>query len=158
LDEDVISGPSGADKPTQTSAYQSGDWDEEPSYSASEDRAPTDVADEDTDMLYGRAGASDGACFVFTLATAETHSFATDSMDSHRAILVHIKNHLQKDRVWQISLKGPEIPVRIPDVLKKYRTVHRIIRELTGKVINDGHTILKVSAFSYMDVAAHDGI
>jgi hypothetical protein len=25
-------------------------------------------------------------------------------------------------------------------------------------VINDGHTILKVSAFSYMDVAAHDGI
>jgi hypothetical protein len=109
-------------------------------------------------MLYGGAGASDGARFAFTLATPETHSFATDSVDGHRAILVHIENHLQKDRMWQISLKGPEMPVRILDVLKNYRTVRRIICELTGKVINDGHTISEVSRFSYTDVTTHDGI
>jgi len=81
--------------------------------------------------------------------------FVTDDMDGDRVVLAHIKNYLQKDRMWQVSLKASGTHVRIPDVMKKYRTIHRIIHELAGTMIDNGHIISQVSRFSYTQ-GCHD--
>jgi hypothetical protein len=51
-----------------------------------------------------------------------------------------------KDRMWHILGKVQE-PVRIADVMRKYRTIQRIIHELDGKFLNNHHTILEVTMF-----------
>jgi hypothetical protein len=61
---------------------------------------------------------------------------------------VHIKNYLQKDVTWQKLLKAPGTPIWIPDVMKKYSTIHCIIHKLAGMVLDDGNTVLKVSRVS----------
>ena len=49
--------------------------------------------------------------------------------------------------MWQISLKAPQAPVKIPDVMEEYRTTSRILRKLAGKKLDNGQTIFKVSRF-----------
>lgn len=71
--------------------------------------------------------------------------FFPENMDGHQAMLVYIENHLQQDRMWQISLKAQQTPVKIPDVMRQYRTISRVFRELVGKKLDNGHTIFKVS-------------
>ena len=70
--------------------------------------------------------------------------FVTDDTDGRQAIVAHVKNYLDKDRVWHMLGKSQE-PVRIADVMKKYRSIRRIILELDGKLLDNHHIILKVS-------------
>jgi hypothetical protein len=49
--------------------------------------------------------------------------------------------------MWQISLKAPQGPVEIPDVMEEYRTTSRILHGLAGKKLDNGQTIFKVSRF-----------
>jgi hypothetical protein len=80
--------------------------------------------------------------YYSTLLPPKTHLFVADG---HQIILAHIENYLQKDVMWQKLLKAPGAPVQILDVMRKYRTTHRIIRELAGRMLDNGDTILNVS-------------
>jgi hypothetical protein len=68
-------------------------------------------------------------------------------MNGHQIILTYVTQHLDNDRMWRILGKASNAPVSIPDVMRKYRTVHRIIHELNGRVVDNRHTICKVSKF-----------
>jgi hypothetical protein len=47
--------------------------------------------------------------------------------------------------MWQVLGKASSPPISVPDVMKKYRIIQRIIHELNGGVIDNRHTIHKVS-------------
>ena len=78
----------------------------------------------------------------YSLLLPEIHLCMTDG---HQIIQAPIENYLQNDIEWQKLLKAPGGPVRIPDVMKKYRTIRRIIGELDGRMLDHGNTIRKVS-------------
>jgi hypothetical protein len=59
--------------------------------------------------------------------------------------MTYITQHLRKDRMWRVLGKASSAPISIPDVMKKYLIIQRIIHELNGGVIDNRHTIHKVS-------------
>jgi hypothetical protein len=138
-----MSGASGSGEPVRSSKHKNSHWDEKLSDSVGEGREPS--FDEDTAIQYNGARVSNGAVFSYNLPCSLPTFFFSENMDGHQAMLVYIENHLQQDRMWQISLKAQQTPVKIPDVMRQYRTISRVFRELVGKKLDNGHTIFKVS-------------